>query len=61
MSKEQTFEILPEKDKGSEATHIAIHFDVEKFFGAKRVPVKFWAKGAEHCGTIIPVSCKYGK
>ncbi|MEO6655772.1 MAG: DUF1905 domain-containing protein [Pyrinomonadaceae bacterium] len=40
MTEKQTFKTVLEKHPGMEATGITIPFDVEKVFGAKRVPVK---------------------
>jgi hypothetical protein len=40
MSEKQIFEVLPEKHQNTEATKLMIPFNVEKIFGAGRVPVK---------------------
>ena len=42
-----------------DATGITIPFDVEKVFGAKRVPVKVTINGAEHSSTIVRMGGKY--
>ena len=60
MAEKQTFEAVLEKHPGMEATGITIPFDVEKVFGAKRVPIKAWINGAEYRGSIVRmggVSC----
>lgn len=59
MAEKQIFEALLEKHKNMEATGITIPFDVEKVFGAKRVPVKVWVNGAEHRSTIFRMGGKY--
>ncbi len=59
MTGKQTFEVLLEKDYKSEATGITIPFDVEKVFGAKRVPVKVRVGGAEHRSTIVRMGGKF--
>ena len=59
MAEKQIFEVLLEKHKNMEATGITIPFDVEKVFGAKRVPVKVWVNGAEHRSTIFRMGGKY--
>jgi bifunctional DNA-binding transcriptional regulator/antitoxin component of YhaV-PrlF toxin-antitoxin module len=59
MSEKQTFEVLLEKDENSEATGITIPFDVEKVFGAKRVPVKVTVNGAEHRSTLVRMGDRY--
>ena len=51
MAEKQTFDVVLEKHENMEATGITIPFDVEKVFGAKRVPVKVWINGAEHRST----------
>ena len=55
----QTFEVVLEKHEAMDATGITIPFDVEKIFGAKRVPVKVRINGAEHRSTIIRMGGKY--
>ena len=42
-----------------EATGITIPFDVEKVFGAKRVPVKVSINGVEYRSTIMKMSGKF--
>jgi bifunctional DNA-binding transcriptional regulator/antitoxin component of YhaV-PrlF toxin-antitoxin module len=59
MAEKQTFEVLLEKHENMEATGITIPFDVEKVFGAKRVPVKVSINGAEYRSTIMKMSGKY--
>ena len=59
MAEKQIFEVLLEKHENMEATGITIPFDVEKVFGAKRVPVKVWVNGAEHRSTIFRMGGKY--
>jgi len=59
MTERQTFKVLLEKDDKSEATGITIPFDVEKVFGAKRVPVKVWVGGAEYRSTIVRMNGKF--
>ena len=59
MAEKQIFEVLLEKHENMEATGITIPFDVEKIFGAKRVPVKVWVNGVEHRSTIFRMGGKY--
>jgi hypothetical protein len=59
MAEKQIFKVLLEKHEGMEATGITIPFDVEKVFGAKRVPVRVWVNGAEHRSTIFRMGGKY--
>ncbi len=59
MAEKQTFEVVLEKHENMEATGITIPFDVQKVFGAKRVPVKVWVNGAEYRSTIMKMSGKY--
>ncbi len=59
MAKKQIFEVLLEKHENMEATGITIPFDVEKVFGAKRVPVKVWVNGVEYRSTIVRMGGKY--
>ena len=59
MAEKQTFETVLEKHENMDATGITIPFDVEKVFGAKRVPVKVQINGAEHQSTIIRMGGKY--
>lgn len=59
MAEKQTFETVLEKHENMDATGITIPFDVEKVFGAKRVPVKVSINGAEHLSTIVRMGGKY--
>lgn len=59
MAEKQIFEVLLEKHGEMDATGITIPFDVEKVFGAKRVPVKVWINGAEYRSTIMRMGGKY--
>lgn len=59
MAEKQTFETILEKHEKMDATGITISFDVEKVFGAKRVPVKVSINGAEHRSTIVRMGGKY--
>ncbi len=59
MAEKQTFDVILEKHEGMEATGITIPLDVEKVFGAKRVPVKVWVNGAEYRSTIMKMGGKY--
>jgi bifunctional DNA-binding transcriptional regulator/antitoxin component of YhaV-PrlF toxin-antitoxin module len=59
MTEKQIFEVLLEKHENMDATGITIPFDVEKVFGAKRVPVKVTINGAEYRSTIMKMSGKY--
>jgi bifunctional DNA-binding transcriptional regulator/antitoxin component of YhaV-PrlF toxin-antitoxin module len=59
MAEKQIFSALLEKHENSEATGITIPFDVEKVFGAKRVPVKIRVNDAEYRSTIFRMSGKY--
>lgn len=59
MSEKQTFEVLLEKHEGMDATGITIPFDVEKIFGAKRVPVKIRINGADYRSTIVRMGGRY--
>lgn len=59
MSEKQIFKTLLEKAGNSEATGIYIPFDVEKIFGAKRVPVVVSINGAEYRSTIARRNGKY--
>jgi bifunctional DNA-binding transcriptional regulator/antitoxin component of YhaV-PrlF toxin-antitoxin module len=55
----QIFEVVLEKHENMEATGITIPFDVEKVFGAKRVPVRVSINGAEYRSTIMKMNGKY--
>lgn len=59
MADKQTFETVLEKHENMDATGITIPFDVEKIFGAKRVPVKVSINGTQHRSTIVRMSGKY--
>lgn len=59
MAEKQIFTALLEKHAASEATGITIPFDVEKVFGAKRVPVKVQVNGAEYRSTIARMNGKF--
>ena len=59
MAEKQIFKVLLEKHDKSEATGITIPFDVEKVFGAKRVPVKVQINGADYRGTIVRMDGKF--
>ena len=59
MADKQIFETCLEKHENMDATGIYVPFDVEKIFGAKRVPVKIRINGAEHLSTIIKMGGRY--
>src|SRR5688500_14301552 len=59
MPEKQIFNVSLEKHENSEATGITIPFDVEKVFGAKRVPVKVRINNAEYRTTIFRMGGKY--
>lgn len=59
MAEKQTFETVLEKHEHIDATGITVPFDVEKIFGAKRVPVKAWINGAEYRGSVFRMGGKY--
>lgn len=59
MAEKQTFETVLEKHEKIDAAGITIPFDVEKVFGAKRVPVKVRINGAEHRSTIVRMGGRY--
>jgi len=59
MSEKQTFKVLLEKDENIDATRITIPFDVEKVFGARRVPVKISINGADYRSTIFRMGGQY--
>ena len=59
MAAKQTIEVVLEKHPTMEATGITIPFDVEKVFGAKRVPVKATVNGAVYTGSIVRMGGKY--
>ena len=59
MAEKQIFTVLLEKYKTMDATSITIPFDVEKVFGAKRVPVKVRINNAGYRSTIFRMGGKY--
>lgn len=59
MSEKQTFKVLLEKHEKMDAAGITIPFDVEKVFGARRVPVKVKINDAEYRTTIFRMKGKY--
>ena len=59
MAEKQIFDARLEKHPNMEATGITIPFDVEKVFGAKRVPVKVSINGADYRGSVVRMSGKY--
>ncbi|HTH38530.1 MAG TPA: YdeI/OmpD-associated family protein [Pyrinomonadaceae bacterium] len=59
MAAKQTIEVVLEKHPTLAATGITIPFDVEKVFGAKRVPVKATVNGAVYTGSIVRMGGKY--
>lgn len=59
MSEKQTFKVLLEKHETMDATGITIPFDVEKVFGARRVPVKVKINDAEYRSTVVRMGGKY--
>lgn len=59
MAEKQIFEVVLEKHPDMEATGITVPFDVEKVFGAKRVPVKVLINGADYRGSVVRMSGKY--
>lgn len=59
MAGKQTIEVVLEKHESMEATGITIPFDVEKVFGAKRVPVKAEINGAVYRGSIVRMGGNY--
>jgi hypothetical protein len=59
MSEKQTFRVVLEKHETSEATGIQIPFDVEKIFGAKKVPVSGKINGAKFRSTIFSMGGCY--
>ncbi len=59
MADKQIFEVLLEKHENMEATGITIPFDVEKVFGAKRVPVKVTINGVSYRSTIMKMNGKF--
>src|SRR5688572_8649331 len=59
MAQKQTIEVTLERHPKMEATGVTIPFDVEKVFGAKRVPVKATVNGAVYRGSIVRMGGKY--
>jgi bifunctional DNA-binding transcriptional regulator/antitoxin component of YhaV-PrlF toxin-antitoxin module len=59
MDDKITFETVLEKHENIEATGIFFPFDIEKTFGAKRVPVKVWINKAFYISTIVKMNGKY--
>ncbi len=59
MNHKIKFETVLEKRAHLDATGITIPFDVEKIFGAKRVPVVVTINGAVRLSTIIKMNSKY--
>ncbi|HMS41603.1 MAG TPA: YdeI/OmpD-associated family protein [Pyrinomonadaceae bacterium] len=59
MSEKQIFKVVLEQHEGMDATGITIPFDVEKVFGAKRVPVKVSVNGVEYRSTIMRMRGKF--
>jgi uncharacterized protein YdeI (YjbR/CyaY-like superfamily) len=59
MAEKQIFDVVLEKHENIDATGITIPIDVEKVFGAKRVPVKVRINGVEHRSTIFRMGGKY--
>lgn len=53
MAEKQIFSVLLEQHEKSNATWITIPFDVERVFGAKRVPVKVRIKDAAYRSTVV--------
>jgi bifunctional DNA-binding transcriptional regulator/antitoxin component of YhaV-PrlF toxin-antitoxin module len=58
-NEKQTFKTKLEKHETSEATGIYIPFDVEKVFGAKRIPVRGTINGAEFRSTIMRMNGQF--
>jgi len=59
MAEKQIFDARLEKHPTMEATGITVPFDVEKVFGAKRVPVKVSVNGANYRGTVVRMGGRY--
>ena len=59
MADKQIIEVILEKHEKLDATGITVPFDVEKVFGAKRVPVKAEINGAVYRGSIVRMGGKY--
>lgn len=59
MNEKQIFQTTLEKHESNDATLIFPPFDLEKVFGAKRVPVKVIINGAEYRTTVFRMDGKY--
>jgi hypothetical protein len=59
MAGKQTFEAVLEQHPGMNATGVAIPFDVEAVWGAKRVAVKASINGADYHGSAVRMGGKY--
>jgi uncharacterized protein YdeI (YjbR/CyaY-like superfamily) len=59
MADKQTFQTVLEKHPTMNATGITIPFDVEKIWGAKRVPVTATVNNATYQGSIVRMGGKY--
>jgi bifunctional DNA-binding transcriptional regulator/antitoxin component of YhaV-PrlF toxin-antitoxin module len=59
MADKQTFKTVLEKHPTMNATGIKIPFDVEKIFGAKRVPVVATINQATYRGSIVVMGGEY--
>ena len=59
MTDKQTFTVVLEKHPNMDATGITIPFDVEKEFGAKRVPVIVTINKVKHLSTIVRMGGKF--
>ncbi len=59
MAAKQTIQVVLEKHPAMDATGITIPFDVEKVFGAKRVPVKAEINRAVYHRSIVRMDGKY--
>jgi bifunctional DNA-binding transcriptional regulator/antitoxin component of YhaV-PrlF toxin-antitoxin module len=59
MAEKQIITVVLEKHAKLNATGIAIPFDVEAAYGAKRVPVKIEVNGAGYRGTVVRMGGKY--
>ena|SRR5687768_11690450 len=59
MADKQTFECVLEKHATMNATGITVPFDVEKVFGAKRVPVVATVNKAQYRGSVVRMGGKY--
>ena len=55
----QTITVELEKHPTLDATGITIPFDVERIWGAKRVPVRAVVNGAEYRGSVVKMGGKY--